>query len=116
MRSRYYCFASTIACESNSAQECILRLTGIQPRVLHDDRNIARDYARKWRIGRDWFGIFEVVEAKVTAAPRCDLELIGTNWISGLVKKKDFDSAISSPALRMQIASWLIICGDGPWL
>jgi hypothetical protein len=45
--------------------------------VLHDDRNIAG------------LRIFEVVEAKMTAAARRDVEAIRTHGISGLVKEED---------------------------
>jgi hypothetical protein len=59
--------------------------------VLHDDGNIARDHARKWRVSRDWFRIFEVVKAKVKATAWLDFKPIGTNGISVLVKEEDLD-------------------------
>jgi|SRR5579872_4543506 len=59
--------------------------------MLHDDWNIARDYARKRRVGRNWFRIFEVVKAKMTATSRLDREPIGADGISILVKEEDFD-------------------------
>ena len=61
-------------------------------------------------------GIFEIVEAQMTASAGRDLEPIRTDRIPVFVKEEYFDMRGSSPALRMQMASWLVICGEGPWL
>ena len=49
-------------------------------------------------------------------APGGDRKLVGTGWIAVFKKDCNRNVRIFSEELRMQQASWLVICGAGPWL
>src|SRR2546423_2816917 len=78
----------------DGAQECILGLAGIEPRVLRHDGNIRADQAGKIRVPRDGLRILEVIEADMPRATRGHSYAIWTYRLTVLVVDGDLHMCI----------------------
>jgi hypothetical protein len=94
----------------------VLGLPRVEPGVLDDDRDVGDDHARVVGVAGDRLGFVEVVEADVARPSRVDGQAVGPDRLAVGEVDGDLDVGGSSPALRMQAVSWLVISGSGPLL
>src|SRR6516162_5034316 len=90
----------------NGRQQRHFGAARIEPRVLHDDRNVRFEHRGVVGVARDRLRVVEIVEAQMQCTPGGDGHVVGPTG-SRLTKKMVMATRAScSLALRMQAVSW----------
>jgi len=86
---------STISGKCHRAQQCIFCLARVQSGVMHDNRRVGFDHARKIRIARNRFRILKIIETQMSCPTRRDGESIGSNRLAICIKDRDMHPHIA---------------------
>src|SRR4051812_20335046 len=97
--------ASIAGGKGDRGKQRIFRLTGIEPRVLHDDRLIGFDDTRVRRSGRNRLRFGEIVETKMAGPAGRHLEPKRTRRVAILVE--DREGQVSRAVARIDHAKSL---------
>ena len=81
----------SVAVEGDRGHECVLRLPGVQTRVLHDDRDVRLDQARVVGRERHRLGVLEVVEPQVERPPGRHRRAVRPGGLPVLEEERDLD-------------------------
>src|SRR5262249_35326191 len=78
----------------------------IEPRVLHNDRNVRFEHRGIVGVARDRLRVVEIVEPQAQRAPGGDGHAVGADRLPVGEEDGNGDARVLSLALRMQAVSW----------